>query len=328
MRAVIVEHPGGPDVLKIGEIPDPLPGRGELLVRVRATALNRLDLLQREGRYPLPPGAPETLGVEMAGEVVGWGEDVTGWTRGDRVCALLLGGGYAELVTVPAAMAIRIPANLSFEQAAAIPEAFLTAYLNLFMLGGLEAGGYALIHAGASGVGTAAIQLVRAAGARAIVTVGSPEKAARCRDLGASAAINYREGPFEPHVMAATAGRGVDVIIDVVGAPYWEQNLACLAQTGRLILLAMLGGGRLEINLGAIQRKRLRIIGSLLRPLPLEEKVALTAQFTAFALPLLADGRLAPVIDSVYTLDEVAAAHRRMEANANIGKIVLRVPTP
>ena len=194
------------------------------------------------------------------------------------------------------------------------------------MLGGLEAGGYALIHAGASGVGTAAIQLVRAVGARAIVTVGSAEKAARCRDLGASAAINYRDGPFEPHVMAATAGRGVDVIIDVVGAPYWEQNLACLAPAGRLILLAMLGGGRLEINLGAIQRKRLRIIGSLLRPLPLEEKVALTAQFTEFALPLLADGRLAPVIDSVYTLDEVAAAHRRMEANANIGKIVLRVP--
>src|SRR5918912_3429134 len=162
MRAVIVEHPGGPEVLKIGEIPDPVPGRGELLVRVRATALNRLDLLQREGRYPLPPGAHETIGVEMAGEVIGWGEDVTGWARGGRGCALLLGGGYAELVTVPAAMAIRIPAHLSFEQAAAIPEAFLTAYLNLFMLGGLGAGGYALIHAGFSGVGTVAIQLVGA----------------------------------------------------------------------------------------------------------------------------------------------------------------------
>lgn len=326
MRAIVIDEPGGPEVLRIGEAPDPVAGPGELLVRVRATALNRLDLMQRQGRYPLPPGAPETLGVEMAGEVIGWGDGVQGWSRGDRVCALLLGGGYAELVTVPAGMAIPIPANLSFEQAAALPEVFLTAYLNLFDLGGLRAGDYALIHAGASGVGTAAIQLAREAGAHAIVTVGSEEKAARCRALGAVAALNYHNGPFEPGVLEASGGRGVDVIVDSIGAPYWEQNLNCLVTGGRLIILAMQGGGTLEVNLGAIQRKRLRIIGSVLRPLPLAEKVALTERFKAFALERLADGRLVPVIDRVYDLSEAPEAHRRMESNANIGKLVLRVP--
>lgn len=326
MRAIVIDQPGGPEVLRIGEVPDPVAGPGELLVRVRATALNRLDLMQRQGRYPLPPGAPETLGVEMAGEVVGWGDGVQGWSQGDRVCALLLGGGYAELVAVPAGMAIRIPATLSFEQAAALPEVFLTAYLNLFDLGGLRADDYALIHAGASGVGTAAIQLAREAGAQAIVTVGSAEKAARCRALGAVAALNYHEGPFEPGVLEASGGRGVDVIVDSIGAPYWEQNLNCLVTGGRLIILAMQGGGTLEVNLGAIQRKRLRIIGSVLRPLPLAEKVALTERFKAFALERLADGRLVPVIDRVYDLAEAPEAHRRMESNANIGKLVLRVP--
>jgi len=326
MRAIVIENPGGPDVLRMGELPDPVPGPGELLARVHATALNRLDLMQREGRYPLPPGAPETLGVEMAGEVIGWGDSVTGFSRGDRVCALLLGGGYAEQVTFPAAMAIPIPANLSYEQAAAIPEVFLTAYLNLFDLGGLREGDYALIHGGASGVGTAAIGLAREAGARAIVTVGSDDKAARCRELGAVAAINYREGPFEPAVKEATDGRGVDVILDMVGAPYWEQNLACLVVGGRLILVAQQGGGALEIELGAIQRKRLRVIGTGLRPLPLEEKVALTERFKAFALDRFASGRLAPVVDRVYPLREAPEAHRYMASNANIGKIVLRVP--
>ena len=326
MRAIVIEQPGGPDVLQMGELPDPTPAPGELLVRVHATALNRLDLLQREGRYPVPPDAPDTLGVEMAGEVVGWGEGVTGWSRGDRVCALLLGGGYAELAAFPAAMAIPTPANLSYEQAAAIPEVFLTAYLNLFDLGGLRAGGYALIHGGASGVGTAAIQLARAAGARAIVTVGSAEKAERCRTLGAAAAINYREGPFEPAVKEATGGRGVDVILDMVGAPYWEQNLACLVVGGRLILVSQQGGGKLEIDLGAIQRKRLRVIGTGLRPLPLAEKVALNRRFKDFALDRFADGRLVPVVDRVYPLEDAPDAHRYMASNANIGKIVLRVP--
>jgi len=325
MRGIVIERPGGPDVLRMGKLPDPVAGPGELLVRVHATALNRLDLLQREGRYPVPPGASETLGVEMAGEVVGLGDGVAGWKAGDRVCALLLGGGYAELVAVPAGMAIPMPDNLSYEEAAAIPEVFLTAYLNLFTLGGLRAGDYTLVHAGASGVGTAAIQLAREAGARAIVTVGSVEKVARCRALGAAAALNYHDGPFEPGVKEATGGRGVDVILDMVGAPYWEQNLNCLVLGGRLILISALGGDKLEVALGAIQRKRARVIGSMLRPLPLDEKIALTKSLTDFALDRFADGRLVSVIDRVYPLDQAPEAHRRMESNANIGKIVLRV---
>ncbi|MGH2346005.1 MAG: NAD(P)H-quinone oxidoreductase [Chloroflexota bacterium] len=325
MRAIVVERPGGPEMLRMGEIPDPRPGPGELLVRVRAAALNRMDLMQRAGNYPVPPGAPETLGVEIAGEVVGWGDDVHGWAQGARVCALLLGGGYAEYAAVPHGMAIPLPDNLGFEQGAAIPEVFLTAYLNLFQLGELGEGGYALIHAGASGVGTAAIQLVREAGAHPIVTAGTPEKLARCRELGAVAAIDYHDGPFTEAVLAAAGGRGVDVILDVVGAPYWDQNVACLALGGRLIIVASMGGRTAEVNLGALQGKRARVIGSVLRPLPLAEKVALTAAFSAFALPRFADGRLVPVIDSVYRLDEAAEAHRRMESNANIGKIVLRM---
>lgn len=326
MRAIVIDRPGGPESMRLGNIPDPVPGPDDLLVRVHATALNRLDLMQREGRYPLPPGAPDTLGVEMAGEVLGWGEHVTGWSRGERVCALLLGGGYAEQVTVPAAMAIPIPDNLSYEKAAAIPEVFLTAYLNLFTIGNLQAGNYTLIHGGASGVGTAAIQLAREAGAYPIVTAGTEEKLARCRELGAVAAINYHDGPFEPAVIAATGGRGVAVILDMVGAPYWEQNLNCLERAGRLILVAAQGGFKVEANLGVIQAKRARVIGTMLRPLPLEEKIALTQDFKAFALPRFADGRLISVIDSVYTLEQAAEAHRRMASNANIGKIILRVP--
>lgn len=325
MRAIVVEQPGGPEVLRIGESPDPVPGADEVLVRVGATALNRLDLMQRQGVYPLPPGAPETLGVEMAGEVVSWGADVTGWTAGDRVCALLLGGGYAELVAVPASMLMRVPDNLTIEQAAAIPEVFLTAYLNLFTLGDLPHDGAALIHGGASGVGTAAIQLVREWGARALVTVGSATKAERCLELGAVAAFNYNDGPFQDNVMAATAGRGVDVILDMVGAPYWTQNLACAVIGGRLVLVAQQGGGKLEIELGAIQRKRLKVIGTGLRPLPLAQKAALTADFAAYALPRFADGRLTPVVDRVYDWSEAPEAHRYMASNANVGKIVLRV---
>jgi tumor protein p53-inducible protein 3 len=326
VRAIVIEKPGGPDVLRLGELPDPTPGPGEILVRVHATALNRLDLLQREGRYPVPPGASPTLGVEMAGEIVGLGDGVTNWSIGDRVCALLLGGGYAELVAVPAAMAIPIPANLSYEQAAAIPEVFLTAVLNLFVIGALAPGGYALIHGGASGVGTAAIQLARESGAHAIVTVGSALKAERCLQLGAIAAINYHDGPWAPAVRAATGDHGVDVVLDMVGAPYWDQNLSSLAIGGRLILVSAQGGGKLEIQLGAIQAKRLRVIGTMLRPLPLQEKIALNDRFKQFALERFADGRLVPVIDSVFDLAQAADAHRHMASNTNIGKIVLRIP--
>ena len=325
MQAIVIEQPGGADAMQLGAVPDPTPGPGELLVRIRATALNRLDLAQRQGRYPVPPGAPRGLGVEMAGEVLGWGEGVEGWSHGERVFALLLGGGYAEQVAVPAHMAMRIPENLSFEQAAAIPEVFLTAYLNLFTIGELHAGEWALIHGGASGVGTAAIQLVREWGGRSVVTVGSAAKAERCLQLGAGLAINYSDGPFESQV-AATTGSGAAVILDIVGAPYFEQNLRSLATGGRLIILSSMGGATVEINLGALQGKRARLIGSTLRPLPLDEKVALTREFAAFALPRLQDGRLRPVIDRVYDLAAAPEAHRYMQTNANVGKIVLRVP--
>ncbi|MBI5419048.1 MAG: NAD(P)H-quinone oxidoreductase [Deltaproteobacteria bacterium] len=326
MKAVLLSGFGGVEVLRIGSHADPVPGDGDLLVRVRATALNRADLLQRRGKYPPPKGAPEILGLEMAGEVIEAGQACQGFKKGDRVCALLPGGGYAELAAVPAGMAMRIPENLTFDEGAAIPEAFLTAYQNLFNLGGLVAGATVLVHAGASGVGTAAIQLIREAGAFAIITAGSPGKITRCLELGARAGWDYKEGFFAPWVAEQTEGRGADLILDFVGAPYLEQNLASLAEDGRLIVVGVLGGavaGRLD--LGALLMRRLQIIGTSLRSLRRERKVALTRQFRAFALPRFADGRLKPVIDSVYDWTEVAKAHLRMESNANIGKIVLRV---
>ncbi len=326
MKAIVTTGPGGVDVLRMGERADPIPGKGELLVRVRATALNRADILQRRGLYPPPPGASDILGLEMAGEVVAAGPGCEGWTRGDRVCALLPGGGYAELATVPDGMAMRIPDALPFEEAAAVPEVFLTASLNLFDLGGLGPGGTVLIHAGASGVGTAAIQLAREAGAASLVTAGSREKIARCLALGARAGWNYREGPFAPWVAEQTGGRGVDLVLDCVGASYFEQNLRALAIDGAVIVVGLLGGARAEkIDLGLVLSRRLRIFGSTLRALPSDRKIALTKQFAAFGLPRLADGRIRPVVDSVFDWSDVAKAHARMESNANTGKIVLRV---
>ncbi len=317
---------GGVEVLRIGERPDPVPGDGELLVRVRATALNRADLLQRRGLYPPPQGASEILGLEIAGEVAAGGPAREGFAPGDRVFALVPGGGYAELAAVPAGMAMRMPGNLSFEEAAAVPEVFLTAYLDLFDLGGLGAGGTVLIHAGASGVGTAAVQLAREAGAVPLVTAGSPGKIARCLALGAKAGWDRRQGPFTPWVAEQTGGRGVDLILDFVGAPYFEQNIRSLAVDGAMIVVGTLGGaGADKVDLGAVLSRRLRIVGSALRSLPLERKIALTKRFAAFGLPRLSDGRIRPVIDSVYDWKDVAEAHARMESNANIGKIVLRI---
>ncbi len=326
MNAVAMSGTGGVEVLRIGECPDPVPGDGDLLVRVRAAGVNRADLLQRRGRYPPPRGASEILGLEMAGEVAAVGPACEGWTPGDRVCALLPGGGYAELAAVPAGMAMRIPDNLPFEEAAAVPEAFLTAYLNLFDLGGLGPGRTVLIHAAASGVGTAAIQLAREGGAVALVTAGSPGKIARCVALGAAAGRDRREGPFAPWVAAQTGGKGVDLILDFVGAPYLEQNVRSLAVDGAMIVLGTLGGARAEtIDLGLLLSRRLRIVGSALRSLPPDRKIALTKRFAAFGLPRLADGRIRPVVDSVFDWKDVAKAHARMESNANVGKIVLRV---
>ncbi|WP_027094219.1 NAD(P)H-quinone oxidoreductase [Cohnella thermotolerans] len=321
MRAVLLDEKT--KMLRIGETEEPDRSAGDVLVRVKATALNRADLLQRRGLYPPPPGASPILGLEMAGVV----EEGSGpWKPGDRVMALLPGGGYAERVRIPAGMAMRIPDALSFEEAAAIPEVFLTAYLNLFRLGGLKSGQTALIHAGASGVGTAAIQLAREAGVRTIVTAGSQAKRDACLALGAGEAIDYKAGPFAPRVREATGGRGVDLILDFVGAPYWEQNLASLAIDGKLIIVGTMGGAKVpELDLGHLLARRLQIIGTALRTQPKERKEELTADFAAFALPRFASGKLKPIVDSVWDWNEVEAAHARMESNANIGKIVLRI---
>lgn len=326
MKAVLMKGFGDEEVLYIGETETPHAGDGELLVKVHATALNRADLLQRMGGYPPPKGASEVLGLEMAGEVVGIGSGVDGFTRGDRVCALLPGGGYAEYVVIPADMAMRLPDNLSYEQGAAIPEVFLTAWLNLFQMGRFEKGNTVLIHAGASGVGTAAIQLVRQAGGTSLVTAGSPEKLDKCRELGASAGWNYHEGRFDTFVKEQTDGRGVDIILDFIGAPYYHANIASLAMDGRLIIIGTMGGAKVDdVNLGMLLGRRLEVIGTALRSRSPSHKAALTANFWTFAKERFEDGRLQPIVDSVFDWTEVQDAHRRMAANLNAGKIVLRV---
>jgi putative PIG3 family NAD(P)H quinone oxidoreductase len=320
MKAILITQPGGPEVLRYDSAPEPLPETNELVVQVRAAGVNRADLLQRQGGYNPPPGASPILGLELAGEVL---VPCASWKAGDRVMAVVTGGAYAELATVPCGVAIPIPEGMPFEQAAAVPEAFLTAYLNLFTLGRLQARETVLIHAGASGVGTAAIQLARAAGARVFATAGSEEKLARCRELGAELAVNYRSESFAERVREATEGRGVDLILDFVGAPYWESNMASLALGGRLMLIGFLGGSRGQLDLGAILGKSLTVAGTTLRRTPLAQKAALTQAFIEFALPRFATGELRPVVDTVYPLAQAAEAHRAMERNSNIGKIIL-----
>lgn len=325
MKAVLVEQPGGVEALYLGQAPMPVPAANELLVRVAATALNRADLLQREGKYPPPPGTSDILGMEMAGVVEQVGVDCDGWSEGDRVFGLLPGGGYAEYVVLPHPMAMRIPEEMSFEDAAAIPEVFLTASQALFWLGRLESNQQVLIHAGASGVGTAAIQLARHVGARVFVTASAP-KHQRCLNLGATLAIDYTSEDFADRIQEATSGYGVDLIIDFIGAPYFKQNLRSLALDGKVVLLAMMGGSRLEdVNLGLLFRKRAQVLASTLRNRPESYKIALTQAFTDRFLPSLADGTIVPVVDTVFDWTDVQEAHRYMEANKNVGKIVLRV---
>jgi putative PIG3 family NAD(P)H quinone oxidoreductase len=326
MKAVLMQGIGGVEHLHFGDHPDPVMKEDELLVRVKATALNRADLLQRRGKHPPPKGVPHILGLEMAGEVVDVGAACEGWAPGDRVCALLPGGGYAERVSIPAGLAMRIPGNLTFEEAAAIPEVFLTAYQNLFNVARLAPGETVLIHAGGSGVGTAAIQLVREAGGISLVTAGSREKIDRSLALGARAGWNPKEGPFAPWVAQATGGKGVDIVLDFVGAKYFEQNVQSLAVDGRMVVIGTMGGAEVEkFSLRALMSKRLQITGAGLRGMDTKRKIRLTGHFATFALPRFADGRLVPIVDSVFDWRDVGNAHLRMESNANIGKIVLRV---
>jgi tumor protein p53-inducible protein 3 len=325
MQAVLVKAPGGRDQLTLGRMPLPNLGDEDILVRVKATALNRADLLQREGKYPPPPGASPILGLEMAGLVAGRGRGAARWHVGEPVFGLLPGGGYAEYVAIHQDLAMPIPAVLSFEAAAAVPEAFLTAYQALYWIGRLAAGEHVLVHAGASGVGTAAIQLVRAAGAQAWVTA-SPAKHALCRALGAGAAIDYRTADFAAAVRDLTDGHGADVILDFVGAPYLERNVEALALDGRIVLLAMMGGSRLErFSLGPLFQKRGQLTASTLRNRSLDYKVRLSQAFLAYAAPRFADGTLRPVIDRVFDWADVAEAHQYMEENRNAGKVVLRI---
>lgn len=322
MKAIIADERGN---LKIGTVEKPAIAPDELLIRVKATALNRADLLQKRGHYPPPPGASPILGLEMCGVVERIGSKASGWKTGDRVCALLPGGGYAQYAAIPAGMAMPVPENLSFEEGAAIPEVFLTAYLNMFDLGKLQRGQTVLIHAGASGVGTAAIQLAREAGANIIATAGSKEKLALCRSLGADTVIDYKIGPFISEVKKA-APDGVNLILDFVGAPYWEQNIDALSLDGRLVLIGTMGGSKVkEVNLLKILFKRIQVIGTALRSQPIEKKIALTQSFASFAMQKFSVGRLKPIIDSIWDWKDVNTAHDRMEKNKNAGKIVLKV---
>ncbi|HWB70656.1 MAG TPA: NAD(P)H-quinone oxidoreductase [Egibacteraceae bacterium] len=325
MKAVAVTDPGGPKVLALVDRPDPEPGPDELLVRVRATALNRADVLQRQGAYPPPPGTTDILGLEMAGEVVGVGEAVRGWRLGERVCALLPGGGYAQLAVVPSALALRVPDNLDWVQAAAVPEVFTTAYDNLFNRGRLAAGETVLLHGGGSGVGTAAIQLAKHRGCRVLVTAGSQAKLEACARLGADAGVNYRQEDFVERARELTGGRGVDVVLDIVGGSYLERNLRVLATEGRLVVIGLMGGASAQIDLGRLLTGRLSLAGSTLRARSVPEKAALADQIRREVLPALADGTLSPVVDRVLPLERAAGAHAVMEASEHVGKIVLAV---
>jgi tumor protein p53-inducible protein 3 len=322
MRAIVIRAPGGPEVLELGDVPDPRPGPGELLVRVRAAGVNRADLLQRLGRYPAPPGEPETLGLEIAGEVL---EPAAPFQPGDRVMALLGGGGYAELARVPTAQAMPVPEGMSFAGAAAIPEAFLTAWLNLFLLGRLSPGEVAVVHAAASGVGSAALQLCRGVAATVLATA-SPAKHPACLELGATHVLARQDVPAGlSDALGRACGRGADLIFDLVGASYLEANVKALALQGRLCCISTLGGSKATLDVGALLTRRLTVMGSTLRSRSAAQKAKLVADFTKNALTRFAKGELRPVLGRTYPLAQAREAHGALERNEVIGKIVLLV---
>ncbi|MFW6078995.1 MAG: NAD(P)H-quinone oxidoreductase [Gemmatimonadota bacterium] len=325
MRAIVITTPGAPDVLEERDRPVPEPGPREIRVHVHATALNRADLLQRRGRYPAPPGVPADVpGLEFAGEVDAVGRHVQRWVEGERVMGLVGGGGYSEAVVVHEREAVAVPDTLSLEEAAAVPEAFVTAHDALFTRLGLAMGERLLIHAVGSGVGLAALQLAKAAGATTIGTSRTPEKLRRAVDaFGLDVAIDTADDEFADAVRDAAGGEGVHAILDLVGGGYLAANIDSLATLGRMVVVGLVSGRSAEIDLGAVLRKRLTIVGTALRSRPLEQKIAAIRTFERHALPLLADGRIRPVIDRIVPFDDVREAHRAMEANENFGKIVL-----
>jgi putative PIG3 family NAD(P)H quinone oxidoreductase len=323
MRAAITSGAGGPDVLSVAELPDPEPGPGEVAIAVAATAVNRADLLQRQGFYPPPPGASEVIGLECSGTVAALGEGVTGWEVGDEVCALLAGGGYAERVVVPAGQVMPVPAGVDLVTAAAIPEVACTVWSNVFMVAGLRPGEHFLVHGGAGGIGTFAIQLAARLGARVYTTGGTPEKLAACAELGAEVTINYRDEDFVEVVRERSEGHGADVILDNMGAKYLDRNLDALATEGRLVVIGMQGGSKGELDLGKLLRKRGAVIATSLRARPVDEKSAICAAVVEHVWPLVAEGLVRPVVHATMPLAEVAAAHALMESGDHMGKIVL-----
>jgi NADPH:quinone reductase len=329
-RAVIASRPGGPDVLQIVERPRPVPGEGEILVRVHAAGMNRMDVLQREGNYRLPPDATDVLGVELAGVVENFGPLGSGasrFKRGDRVMALVTSGAQADWAVVPEATALPVPEGMSFEQAAAFPETYFTVWSNVFERAALKKGETLLVHGGSSGIGTTALMLAKAFGARVIVTAGSPEKCVACLKLGADGAINYRTQDFVAVSRALTEGRGPDVILDMVGGDYIARNLEAIAFDGRIAQIAFQTGSKAEVDFRLLRRKLVTLTGSSLRSQPLTMKAKLTAAVEEKVLPLLSTGQARPLIDSTFPIEKVADAHARMDGGEHIGKIVLVVET-
>ena len=325
MTAIEIASPGGPEVLRPVRRPVPRPAKGEVLVAVAAAGVNRPDVMQRLGKYPPPPGASDIPGLEVAGQVAAVGEDVTEWAEDDPVCALVSGGGYAEYCAAPAPQCLPVPAGLDLVQAAALPEAVFTVWTNVFERGRLATGETLLVHGGASGIGTTAIQVARAWGARVLATAGTPEKCAACERLGAERAIDYKKEDFVAAVKQATEERGVDVILDMVGGDYLPRNLAALAIDGRLVQIAFLRGPRVQLDLATLMHRRLTLTGSTLRARSVEEKGRLAQAVKAHVWPLVEAGAVRPVVHATFPLDQASEAHRLMESDTHIGKIVLVV---
>jgi putative PIG3 family NAD(P)H quinone oxidoreductase len=323
MKAITIPTPGGPDALVLADVPDPEPGPGEVLVEVAAAGVNRADLQQRIGVYPPPPGAPEYPGLEVSGTVAAVGSEVTGWSVGDQVCALLAGGGSAEKVAVPAGQLLPVPSGVSLVDAAALPEVVCTVWSNVFMTANLLPGQTLLVHGGSSGIGTMAIQLAREIGAHVAVTAGSADKLDACRALGAEILVNYKEQDFVEELDRATAGHGADVILDNMGAKYLARNVQALATNGRLVIIGFQGGVKAELDLSALMRKRAAIISAGLRARPLEEKAAIVAAVREHVWPLIEAGRVTPVLQRTFPLAQAPDAHRELDAGTHIGKVLL-----